>query len=362
MSIDASRGQVVIGLDFGTTTSKGAYYSPRELKSSFGSQRVRSVAVQESEIYAVELSSSSHVERTQLAWHKTEGRFLYGSEVDRELNRESIMAEDVFILPKLSLDRSTQTLKLRQKQRAQRHKMPSKDGKPLSSIDLVAQFLHWFKDRLLESVKDRPGCGRLGDPAVADNVIWVLTLPANWEEASDDLRQAATQAGLRNVQLVTETEAAAAAMLGSPDVSDPDLAQENILVLDVGGGTHNVITYLVKADGTMQEGVPGTGGLSGSYWLNDQFQDLLKTERRYMMNDFLLGQGRDPNNDAHFQKLLDECTSEFENEKKRFNGFSADEHESKMVIPIRGIHDPTRTPESKSIILRKSESQPELWG
>ncbi|KAI4231662.1 MAG: hypothetical protein LQ349_005465 [Xanthoria aureola] len=352
MSIE-SRGKVVIALDFGTTTSKGAYYAPRALRALSALHATQPTTFRESEIYAIELSNNGHTEPTKLAWHKRKGHFVYGSDVDRELHLESIPPGDIIHLPKLSLDRSDQT-SLRESQKDQREQMPHKDGMPLSSIDLVAQYLCWFKDRLLQSIKANLGCSRYEDLGVADDATWVLTLPANWEEASDDLRQAGVQAGLRNVQLVTETEAAAAAMLRSSEDSDRDLAQEPILVLDVGGGTHNVITYLVKSDGTMQEGVPGTGGLSGSYWLNKHFQDLLKDKWRYKVNDFLVDQGGDPKNITDFWKLLDDFASDFENEKKRFDGFSAHPDDSQMVIPIRGIHDPTRGPDTKSIVLSKS--------
>lgn len=96
-----------------------------------------------------------------------------------------------------------------------------------------------------------------------------------------------------------------------------------------------------------------TGGLSGSYWLNKHFQDLLKDKWRYKVNDFLVDQGGDPKNITDFWKLLDDFASDFENEKKRFDGFSAHPDDSQMVIPIRGIHDPTRGPDTKSIVLSK---------
>ncbi|KAL8768862.1 MAG: hypothetical protein Q9209_005043 [Squamulea sp. 1 TL-2023] len=348
-----SERKTVIGLDFGTTTSKGVYYAPRELKVSSGAQVHGHVDFRESEIYAVRLSSNGHTEPTKLAWHKIKRRFVYGSEVDREVRQDSIKPEDIIELPKLGLDRSAQTLPIRIRQKVQREEISCETGTLPSSIDIVAQYLRWFKGRLLEKIKANLGCWRYENLSVADNAIWVLTLPANWEEASDDLRQAAREAGLGEVELVTETEAAAAAMLGSSEDKFSDLAAEPILVFDAGGGTHNIITYIVKADGTMKEGIPGTGGLSGSHSLNRYFRDLLADTWRFRTNNFLIDQGRDPNNPTHLTKLLDECNNEFENEKKRFDGLSSDEDETKMVIPIHGIQDLTRQPSGKSIILSK---------
>ncbi|KAL8787651.1 MAG: hypothetical protein Q9213_002082 [Squamulea squamosa] len=351
MLTDSGR-KVIIGLDFGTTTTQGAYFAPRDIRGSSGTAN-QPATFRETEIYAIALSSNGHTEPTKLAWHTSKGRFIYGSEVDREIRLGSIKPEDIIDLPKLSLDRSAQTLPLRARQKHQREQIPHEHGTPPpSSVYIIAQYLKWIKGRLLEIITANLGCIRYEDLAVADHATWVLTLPANWEEASDDLRQAAREAGLGEVELVTETEAAATAMLGnSEDGLSSDFAQEPVLVLDVGGGTHNIITYLVKPDGTMEEGIPGTGGLSGSYWLNQNFQDLLANQWRYTINNFLMGKGRDPDNVTHVRKLLDECVNEFENEKKRFDGFSAVPEERQMVIPIRGILDPPLEPGSKSIVL-----------
>lgn len=77
------------------------------------------------------------------------------------------------------------------------------------------------------------------------------------------------------------------------------------------------------------------------------FKTFSQNKWRHKMNDFLVDQGRDPNNITDFRKLLDDCASEYENEKKRFDGFSAHPDDSQIVIPIRGIHDPTRGPDTK---------------
>ncbi|KAL8890158.1 MAG: hypothetical protein Q9192_005907, partial [Flavoplaca navasiana] len=351
---DDSMHKVIIGLDFGTTTCKAAYYAPRLLRASSDFPPPVPVTPSEAEIYPVELSNEGHTEPTKLAWHKEKRRFFYGSELDREVNRGSIPPEDVVDLPKLSLDRSAQTCALRQKQKAQRDQMGTKNGKPVSSVNVIAQFLRWFKDRVLDRIKFQLDRRRYNVLALADNTTWVLTLPANWEEASDDLRLAAREAGLGEVELVTETDAAAAAMLGSSEETYRDLAQEPILVVDAGGGTHNVITYIVKPDGTMEEGLPGTGGLSGSYWLVEDFRDRLTKLWRYKMNDFLVDQGKDPTNPVIFQKLVDYCSNQFETEKKRFDGFSDDDEESKMVISFQGARDCMGSTDSNTIILSKS--------
>ena len=220
---DDSTHKIIVGLDFGTTTCKAAYYAPRLLEASSGLLPPSLLTPSEAEIYPVEFSHEGHTEPTKLAWHEGEHRFFYGSELNLKVDRGSIPPGDVVELFKLSLDHSPQTWALRERQEAQRKKMPYKNGEPLSSIDLIAQFLRWFKDRVLGIIKHQLDRRRYNVLALADSTTWVLTLPANWEEASDDLRRAAREAGLGNIELVTETEAAAAAMFGSSQESFQDL-------------------------------------------------------------------------------------------------------------------------------------------
>lgn len=230
---DNATHKVIVGLDFGTTTCKAAYYAPRLLRVSSDFPTPSQFTPSEAEIYPVELSNEGHTEPTKLAWHKEKCRLFYGSELDREVNRGSIPPEDVIDLPKLSLDRSAQTCKLRKKQKAQREQIGDKNGKLFSSVDVIAQFLRWFKDRVLDRIKFQLDRRRYNVLTLADNTTWVLTLPANWEEASDDLRQAAREAGLGEVELVTETDAAAAAMLGSSKENFRELVRAAFSHLDL---------------------------------------------------------------------------------------------------------------------------------
>lgn len=97
----------------------------------------------------------------------------------------------------------------------------------------------------------------------------------------------------------------------------------------------------------------GIGGLCGSHRLNQDLQERLTNQWRDRMNNLLVDLGKDPRKSANFHKLLDECNREFENEKQRFDGFSADEDRTRMVIPIRGIPNSLERPDSGSIVLTK---------
>ncbi|KAL9036554.1 MAG: hypothetical protein Q9180_004235, partial [Flavoplaca navasiana] len=351
---DNSTHKIIVGLDFGTTTCKAAYYAPRLLEASSDLVPPLPLTSLVAEIYPVEFSHEGHTEPTKLAWHEGEHRFYYGSELDFKVDRGSIPPGDVVELPKLSLDDSAQTHKLRKRQEAQRERMPYMNGKPLSSIDIIAQFLRWFKDRALGIIKHQLDRRRYNVSALADSTIWVLTLPANWEEAGDDLRQAAREAGLGNIELVTETEAAAIAWLASSPESFQDLAQEPMVVADAGGGTHNVITYIVNSSGTMEEALPGTGGLKGSYWLVEDFEDHLTKLWRYKLNNFLVDHGQNPADPVVFQHLVNSCNNQFETQKKRFNGFSEDEAERKIDVTLQGRWNCLLSTDSNKVVLLKS--------
>ncbi|KAL8755329.1 MAG: hypothetical protein Q9199_003726 [Rusavskia elegans] len=269
--------------------------------------------------------------QNQRSWHTTERRVVFYP--------DELKPEDVLDLLKLGLDRSAQTESIRTRQREQRQKMPRKDnGAELSAIDMLAQYLAWLSGRAIAQFRVH-----LGIPLFDTiNVDWVLAVPAEWDIAMEDYREAARQAGLGEVQLVTETEAAAAALISSEQREDrfEELAQDPILVMDAGGGTHNTITYIVSPDGTMKEGGHGTGGLNGGYWLNHYFRQYLETDQqqRRRIDQILTDQHKDPHSDQR-QKLLNDLVTEFERAKRTFNGYAEDDESKISFGPIRGFED-----------------------
>ncbi|KAL8950370.1 MAG: hypothetical protein Q9222_003587 [Ikaeria aurantiellina] len=206
--------------------------------------------------------------------------------------------------------------------------MPYSDAMPLSPVDVVAKFINWFSNYILERINQNHV--RVQGRPITDvaDVMWILTIPANWEESSNDLREAARVAGLGEVQLVSETEAAAALMLGKQTFpvrqQISGQADESILVLDVGGGTYNIITYIVKSNGSMEEGIHGTGGLSGAYWLNQKFREYLERRLEHQLPRLMEDRGKETNTNT-CRTFLNDCVELFEDQKKFFNGFSQDQ-------------------------------------
>ncbi|KAF2812626.1 uncharacterized protein BDZ99DRAFT_270381 [Mytilinidion resinicola] len=86
-----------------------------------------------------------------------------------------------------------------------------------------------------------------------------------------------------SIEMISEPEAAAHAVLGAPNVVlRPDLTHTGdvFLIADAGGGTVDVISYTVKRlkPLELEECVVGKGGLCGSIFIDEEFDILLETE------------------------------------------------------------------------------------
>ncbi|KAH8647033.1 Hsp70 family protein-like protein [Tricladium varicosporioides] len=128
---------------------------------------------------------------------------------------------------------------------------------------------------------------------------FILSVPAVWsDKAKDSTLRAARQAGIHNVDLIKEPEAAALYTLH--DVKDKALKiGDAFVVCDAGGGTVDLISYeITKLDPLeLRELVPGTGKLAHYSQLfadilevavgKEQFIELRNTEGfRFAMRQF----------------------------------------------------------------------------
>lgn len=115
----------------------------------------------------------------------------------------------------------------------------------------------------------------------------ILTKPAIWSpKACSRTRNAARKAISGNLEpfgrllaleLVSEPEAAALAVLDTPVITQrPDIIKlgDVYLVADCGGGTVDVISYIVRSLDPLrlEECVEGTGDLCGSIFIDDEFE------------------------------------------------------------------------------------------
>jgi molecular chaperone DnaK (HSP70) len=128
---------------------------------------------------------------------------------------------------------------------------------------------------------------------------WIITVPAVWSiKAKDVTRACALAAGMTNVAMTTEPEAAAAYAMQKLDRSYLKIG-DSITICDAGGGTVDLITYrITRLPPNLQveeSGICG-GGKCGSVFLNRIFENwvdsilgssrLSDTSRGEMMTQF----------------------------------------------------------------------------
>jgi molecular chaperone DnaK (HSP70) len=120
-------------------------------------------------------------------------------------------------------------------------------------------------------------------PYLESEIRWCLTVPAIWDQYTRDMMfKAAVEAGLPNdpERLLLAREPAVAALYcvakGETVLSTPGT---RFMVVDAGGGTVDITTYQVAADGRLNELTPASGAKTGSEYLNKAFMNEVLVER-----------------------------------------------------------------------------------
>jgi hypothetical protein len=197
---------------------------------------------------------------------------VYGFSIKQDTDRISWI--------KLALEkRATGEAKNIHEQDAQilkKHGMPEK-----SAVDVSSDFLRYMRLRLLENFEIHYG-----------NALWqtsevalVVTFPAVWSDsAKEKTLEAVSRAGfndkefpqLKQILTVTEPEAAALHTLegywNTPTMEHIAM-DDAFLVCDMGGGTVDLISYVIKEMNplVLEELTVGTGGQCGSSFLEREF-------------------------------------------------------------------------------------------
>lgn len=115
------------------------------------------------------------------------------------------------------------------------------------------------------------------------DIRWCVTVPAMWDQYTRDLMfKAAVAAGLPDDpdRLLLAQEPAAAALYcaakGERLLSTPGT---RFLVVDAGGGTVDITSYQVAADGRLSELAPAVGAFTGSDFINLAFMNEVLPEQ-----------------------------------------------------------------------------------
>lgn len=142
----------------------------------------------------------------------------------------------------------------------------------------VSKFLHAVRVDALNRLSALPG----GDSIRPDQIGWVVTVPAIWDDAAKGfMRAAAKEAGIiesldsNQMVLVLEPEGAAiASMLDSaPAVREKFAIGKRVMILDCGGGTVDITVSEIVSSRPLQlkEILPADGGPWGGTYVDQNF-------------------------------------------------------------------------------------------
>ena len=155
-----------------------------------------------------------------------------------------------------------------------------------SAVDVAADYLLMLRHEIRAKLQNT-----LGEVFAREEQVirYYLTVPAIWNDAGKAAtRAAAIQAGLlqdendNRLTLISEPEAAAifCARMGLLDLKIGDA----ILIVDCGGGTVDLIAYIVEEERpfSVMECTQGSGDSCGSTALNSNFGNILRAKIRRM--------------------------------------------------------------------------------
>jgi len=149
----------------------------------------------------------------------------------------------------------------------------AKNSSKLFPLKLVIQrVLEKLKDIAIEEIKKHR-------PLVQDNIKYVVTVPAIWEEFQKNIMmEACINAGLireeddKSLFFALEPEAASYYCLNDKSI-DQNLMKvgDYYIICDLGGGTGDIVTHLIGVNKNINEICPPNGGKLGSNEINKLF-------------------------------------------------------------------------------------------
>ncbi|XP_045204481.2 heat shock 70 kDa protein 12A-like [Mercenaria mercenaria] len=160
--------------------------------------------------------------------------------------------------------------------------IPDAMGKEMPAKTIFAIAIRFIKNHLLQMIEAR------GIEFYEDDIFWVLTIPAIWNEpAKQFMREAAVEAGMKSDQLKLALEPEAASVYcktvptqrmqgedGQSDTLGPFGPCTRYLVLDIGGGTVDVTVHEVMANGKLKELHKASGGAWGGTRVDASYFEL----------------------------------------------------------------------------------------
>ncbi|XP_053390946.1 heat shock 70 kDa protein 12B-like, partial [Mercenaria mercenaria] len=154
--------------------------------------------------------------------------------------------------------------------------------KSLPAKTVFSLSIKYMKDDVMKTVQDKTfGCG-----TKEDEIHWVITVPAIWNDAAKQfMREAAQEAGILKHKLTIALEPEAASLycrhlpvvkLSNDKTTLSTFAVgKRYLVLDAGGGTVDITVHEVLSGGKLKELFKASGGNWGGTRVDQAFIDFL---------------------------------------------------------------------------------------
>lgn len=151
--------------------------------------------------------------------------------------------------------------------------------KPMQALKVFSLAIEYLKNHLLKKIQER-----LRNALEDDDLYFVITVPAIWDDPSKQfMREAAEAAGIKKEKLAIALEPEAASIFcqklktdrSGNEFDETVKSGMKYMVIDLGGGTADITVHQRKPDGTIQEVVSPSGGPWGGKSIDEAFHKFL---------------------------------------------------------------------------------------
>uniref|UniRef100_A0A3Q2FYK7 Heat shock 70 kDa protein 12A-like n=1 Tax=Cyprinodon variegatus TaxID=28743 RepID=A0A3Q2FYK7_CYPVA len=168
-------------------------------------------------------------------------------------------------------------------------KIKAANNKEITALKVFSESLRFLKDDALKTIRSNTG----GMEFSASDFIWVLTVPAIWDESAKQfMRKAAIQAGIVTEEtkdkLVIALEPEVASVWSKKLPSNGFITQNQsrdsldqtpgtqYIVVDCGGGTIDITVHRILKEGALKELHKASGNNLGGQTVDRKFKEFLR--------------------------------------------------------------------------------------
>ncbi|XP_060080309.1 heat shock 70 kDa protein 12A-like [Ylistrum balloti] len=157
-------------------------------------------------------------------------------------------------------------------------KIKDEQGNALPAMLVFTECIKYLRDEMMKTLKTK------GDLVRANEIRWVLTMPAIWGDSAKQLmREAAEEVGIERRQLVIALEPEAASIYAKEKLAQRIIKKDGTallapyapgtkyMLIDLGGGTVDITVREVLENRNLKEVHQATGGAWGGMEVNAQF-------------------------------------------------------------------------------------------